>query len=394
MKKSHLSLLLAVVGSLTPINAHADAIYVSNRSGRAIEQFGANGTGTAFATNGLTSPEGLAVDTTGNLYVADDVQSKIYKFTPCGDGSVFFSNPNLLRTPEGLVVDSAGNLYVASYGNNTIIKITPDGTGSVFATDPGNHSVLSGPIGLAFDSAGNLYAANAGNNRITKFTPGGVGSVFSTNNLSYPSGIAFDSTGNLYVANQTSYTISRFTPDGGSSVFANTNNGINWLTAVAFDSADNLYVVNYGNNKLLKFTPGGVGSTFASTNLSGPTFIAIQGAPLPSLPSLPGSASFTYNNFADPTGLQFNGNVAPANTCDGPILQLTASAASQAGSAFTATPIPLASNAAFSTFFTFRLSKPGGAVDSDGVQGGDGIAFVIASQSRSRSLIACSNCSC
>ena len=77
------------------------------------------------------------------------------------------------------------NLYVANNGNNTIEKFTPGGVGSVFAS-----TGLSGPGGLAFDRSGNLYAVNFNSNTIEEFTPGGVGSVFASTGLSSPVFIA------------------------------------------------------------------------------------------------------------------------------------------------------------------------------------------------------------
>jgi PKD repeat protein len=91
--------------------------------------------------------------------------------------------------------------------------------------------------------------------------------------------------------------------------------------------------------------------------------------------NLPGPMTcFVYNDFKSPGSLQFNGAAAVANTSDGAVLELTPSAGGLAGSAFTATAIPLAANDAFATFFTFRLSHPGPA-------SADGISFTIQSES-------------
>ena len=92
------------------------------------------------------------------------------------------------QTHAGLLVPAApgAQLFVANNGDNTIGKFTPGGIGSVFAS-----SGLSAPTGLAFDSAGNLYAANAGDSTIEKFTPAGVGSVFASSGLSQPTFLAF-----------------------------------------------------------------------------------------------------------------------------------------------------------------------------------------------------------
>ena len=146
--------------------------------------------------------------------------NRIEKITSAGTGSVFASTG--LSTPRGLAFDSVGNLYAANAGGNTIEKFTPGGVGSVFAS-----SGLSTPRGLAFDSAGNLYVANTGISTIEKFTPGGVGSVFASSGLSGPEGISFDSAGNLYAANTTNSTIEKFSSTGTDlGVFANSTNGV------------------------------------------------------------------------------------------------------------------------------------------------------------------------
>ena len=80
-----------------------------------------------------------------------------------------------------------GDLYVANNANNTIVRFTPGGAASVFAS-----TGLNQLNGLAFDAGGNLYAANAGNNTIERFTPGGVGSVFASSGLNFPTFLAFE----------------------------------------------------------------------------------------------------------------------------------------------------------------------------------------------------------
>ena len=123
-----------------------------------------------------------------------------------------------LDYPTGLAFDSAGALYAANEGSGTIEKFAPNGTGSVFAS-----TGLSRPFGLAFDAAGNLYAANYGNNTIEKFAADGTGSQFAGVGLDEPTGLTFDAAGNLYVVNQGGQAggfILKFTADGASSAFA------------------------------------------------------------------------------------------------------------------------------------------------------------------------------
>jgi hypothetical protein len=102
--------------------------------------------------------------------------------------------------------------------------------------------------------------------------------------------------------------------------------------------------------------------------VSGPGTISITPPPT----NLPGSpASFTFNNFNNGQSMRLNGDAALATTSDGPVLELTPASPNRAGSAFTTTPVPLAPNAAFSSFFAFRLHQSGG------VPGNDGITFTI-----------------
>ena len=91
-----------------------------------------------------------------------------------------------LDGPNAVAVDKTGNLYVANYNSNTIQKVTPDGTASVFAS-----ANLNGPAGLALDGFGNLYVANAGGNTITKFSPKGESSNLLSG-LNGPTGLTFD----------------------------------------------------------------------------------------------------------------------------------------------------------------------------------------------------------
>src|SRR5204863_460010 len=125
--------------------------------------------------------------------------------------------------PGGVAVDSAGNVYVADSYNSTIRKITPSGVGSTFAGLAGSYGSADGtgsaarfnfPSGVAVDSAGNVYVADSYNSTIRKITPSsvptpraavlaGIGSADGTGSAArfyFPSGVAVDSTGNVYVA--------------------------------------------------------------------------------------------------------------------------------------------------------------------------------------------------
>lgn len=160
-------LSMAVVLHLEILASSAQAQNLFVESGGNILEFTPGGAQSTFAS-GL-SPNGLAFDNAGNLFVAATGSGNIYEFTPGGARSTFASG---LPYPIALAFNRAGNLFVTTY-YGTIIEITPGGMNSTFA------SGLNRPAGLAFDSAGNLFEAD-GSGNIYEFTPGGTRSTFAS----------------------------------------------------------------------------------------------------------------------------------------------------------------------------------------------------------------------
>ena len=198
------------------------------------------GDGGAGATNGpastatFRSPAGVAIDKSGNLYITDASNNQIRMVTPGAVVSTFAgSGPQgsadgtgaaaSFYYPYGIAIDASGNLYVADTRNNKIRKITPAGVvstlaggGAVGSADgTGTAASFNYPAGIAVDSIGNLYIADVGNNEIRKVTPAGVvttvagsttpGDVDGTGSaaaFSNPYGVTVDKSGNIYVTEQ------------------------------------------------------------------------------------------------------------------------------------------------------------------------------------------------
>ena len=212
--------------------------------------FGTSGDGGPATSAELSYPEGIAIDGSGNLFIADTDNNSVREIvaatgkinTIAGDGSNGYSGDGgpatsaSFRLPQGVAVDASGNLYIADSWNNVIRKVTAStGIISTFAGNgfgagssggysgdggPAASAELSHPTGVAFDGAGNLYIADFSNLVIRKVVAsngyistvagngpqnpcvsfGGDGGPATSAALCYPSGVSIDKAGNLYIA--------------------------------------------------------------------------------------------------------------------------------------------------------------------------------------------------
>jgi streptogramin lyase len=301
----------------------------------------------------------LAIDASGNLYVAAASDDTIRKVTPAGvvttlagtsgvtgsaDGT---GTAALFDDPQGVAVDAAGNVYVADTNNNMIRKITPGGVVTTLAGG-GSFSCADGvgpaaqfdqPAGLATDTAGNIYVADTNNSIIRKVTPGGVvttlagqcgiygiaDGIGSAASFYFPHGVAVDSAGTIYVADTGGDTIRKVTPAGDVTTVAGDGRVPGRIDgtgsaarfdlpyAVAVDATGNIYVADTENTTLRKITASGAVTTLAGTA----TVIGyIDGV---------GAAA----EFDDPNGIATDaqGNVYVADTVGATIRKITPAAA-------------------------------------------------------------------
>ena len=267
--------------------------------------------GDADGTGGAAQfffPYGIAIDASGNLYVADTGNNRIRKITPAGEvttlaGSTYgyadgTGSSAKFWEPTAITIDVEGNLYVADTENNRIRKVTPAGevttlAGSTkgYADGTGGEAQFDLPQGIAIDASGNLYVADGYNRNIRKISPVGEVTTLAGSTTGYmgyvdgagtaaqfgfPEGIAIDTSGNLYVADEGNHCIRKITPEGVVSTLAG-NGGYGYVNGtgsaakffnpsdITIDASGNLYVADTYNNSIRKVTPLGEVTTLAGS---------------------------------------------------------------------------------------------------------------------------------
>ena len=268
-----------------------------------------DGTGTSAA---FSFPVDAAFDTGGNLYVGDSFNHRVRKVTPLGEvttlagsGSAAFAEGDGTAAsfyyPEGVAVDSGGNVFVADKTNHRIRKVTPAGAVSTlagggtiaFADGVGTAASFNQPSGVAVDAVGNVYVADRDNHRIRKVTPGGAVSTLAGSgsamffdgtgtaaSFKFPERVTVDSSGNVFVADKYNYRIRRVTHGGVVTTLAGTGlaafgdgNGtsaaFNQPYGLAFDSSGNLLVADASNHRIRTVAPDGMVTTLAGNGVQG-----------------------------------------------------------------------------------------------------------------------------
>ncbi len=296
------------------------ALLANISSAQYIHTFAGNGT-TGFSGDGgqasaaqISQPTSLVRDRAGNIYVGGD--NRVRKITPAGiittiagTGVPGFSGDGgpataaRFRTISGLAMDTSGNIYVSDYLNYRVRKINTSGIISTFAGkdstgfsgDGGaaTDAKLSIPQGVAVDNRGNVYIADKANDRVRKVNPSGIistfaggGSIYSPSTLvpataaylQYPAGITIDNWGNLFVGSINAGVLYRITQSDSMVIYAGwptsysyhvgvaaTATALRWAVGSAIDRWGNFYIVEDENSMVRVVDTAGIINLFAGT---------------------------------------------------------------------------------------------------------------------------------
>ena len=246
---------------------------------------------------GFSDPFGITIADDGTIYVADAGESnRIRKITSEGIVTTFAGGSEgfadglgaaaSFNTPSALAIDSNGNLYVADTGNNRIRKVTPQGEVSTVAGDgtagyvdgPAAQARFNGPIGVAVDAAGNVFVADTYNDRVRKISPDGqVSTVAGAGVPGYadgdrnsslfdtPCGVIATTDGSLIVADTGNDRLRKITPDGNVSTLPININGeeISNPVGLALTHDNFLYVTELDRSRVIQVAPDGTAHVIA-----------------------------------------------------------------------------------------------------------------------------------
>ena len=326
-------------------------VYMVTAINSAVKKFGADHylhtvagsdveVGSADGPTGVSrfkNPQGIAIDSDGNLFVADSGNNTIRKITPAGVTSTLAGTAGVVgsadgtgaaaqfNTPTGVAVDASGVLYIADEGNDTIRKISPSGVVTTLAGLAGAKGGTDGtgagarfdrPAGLTIDSAGNVFVADSTNDLVRKVTPSGAvttlaglagsaGDIDGTGSSArffFPIGMAADGSGNLFVVENIGLTIRKVSPGGVVTTVAGTLGAYGetdgtgasalfaGLDAIAVDPSGALYAADAGNGAIREATYGGAPQIQAQPS----DRLASPGSSVSFTVSASGTAPFTY----------------------------------------------------------------------------------------------------
>jgi len=238
-------------GFSNPFGVAIDAsgnVYVADAGNSAVKKIPVGGGAPVSIGSGFDYPTGVAVDAAGDVFVADPGNSSVFEIPAGGGAQVTLGNGFV--GPNAVAVDASGNVYVTDENTGTLYKI-PAGNATPVILGAG----FSDLTAVSVDQSGNLYVIDGGNSAVYTVPVGGGIPVSLGGSFLYPTGVAADASGNVYVTDGDANHVFKLSACGCTQVsvagFLNSPNGL------AVDGAGNIYVGDTNDNRVKKITPKG-----------------------------------------------------------------------------------------------------------------------------------------
>lgn len=260
--------------------------------------------------SGWVNPIASALDSHGNLYVADGGQSSILKLP--GGGGTPVNVGTGLNQPDGVAVDGSGNLYISDSGNHRVVEFPANGAPQIVLA-----SGLTHPAGIAVDGNGNVYFADLFAPGVYKIPAAGGSPIALGTGWSSPFAVAVDTAGNVFVSDNSANQVVEL-PAGGGPQISLLNTGLNYPSGLAIDAVGNLYVSDTLHSRILVLLAnGGLQIPVVASGLKYPYMLSVDGAGNLYIPDAGVNKVFRVSTFQPPS-LSFASTAVGATSTDSP----------------------------------------------------------------------------
>jgi sugar lactone lactonase YvrE len=289
---SSMQSVVPVPGLSSPDGVAVDSagdLFIADTNNNRVVELKADGSQTIVGS-GLSAPTAVAVDGQGDVFIADAGNQRVVEVAAGGGQTTVASG---LSTPWGVAVDSAGDIFIAEPNSNQVVEVTPPSPTQPSGSQTTVGTGLNAPYGVGVDSAGDVFIADTDNNRVVEVKGGSQTTVGS--GLFDPTGVAVDSSGDVFIADWGNSRVVEVQPHGTQATVAT---GFNAPFGISVDSSGDVFIADAGNNQVVEAKPA------ASVTVS----------PANAHPSVtPYSVTFDGNSHtASGNATDVNGNALPA----------------------------------------------------------------------------------
>jgi YVTN family beta-propeller protein len=271
---------------------------------------------------GFDNPQGLAIDGSGNVFVADYLNDSIKEVLATGGYTTVQTVGSGFSLPTAVAVDGAGNVFVADWGNNAVKEIM---AASSYATVKTLGS-FSTPAGIAVDGSGNVFVSDAFDGWIKEIMAAGGYTTAKTvkTGLDYPFGLAVDGAGNIFVADFNAFdtgadAVKEILVADGYSTVMTLGGGFHRPSGVAVDAVGNVFVASYGDGTVKEILAAGGHSTVNTLggSFNNPVGVTLDGSANVFVADR-GNSTVSMLDFSDPPALTFATTAAGLTSTDSP----------------------------------------------------------------------------